>query len=135
MPRPIKDGNNFEINRSIVYNGKDINFHMPSMSACIKHYEIGFQISGSHHVYSTDGEWDILRGYVGTMPLGLQHQTFYTSNETHNSILIKYSFDIADYIKSEISAVAFNRFYAEKYHILNQEDQQVVRNIFEKMLT
>lgn len=69
MPRPIKDGNNFEINRSIVYNGKDINFHMPSMSACIKHYEIGFQISGSHHVYSTDGEWDILRGYVGTMPL------------------------------------------------------------------
>ena len=40
MPRPIKDGNNFEINRSIVYNGKDINFHMPSMSACIKHYEI-----------------------------------------------------------------------------------------------
>lgn len=56
MPRPIKDGNNFEINRSIVYNGKDINFHMPSMSACIKHYEIGFQISGSHHVYSTDGE-------------------------------------------------------------------------------
>ena len=135
MPRPIKDGNNFEINRSIVYNGKDINFHMPSMSACIKHYEIGFQISGSHHVYSTDGEWDILRGYVGTMPLGLQHQTFYTSNETHNSILIKYSFDIADYIKSEISAVAFNRFYAEKYHILNQEDQQVVQNIFEKMLT
>ena len=135
MPRPIKDGNNFEINRSIVYNGKDINFHMPSMSACIKHYEIGFQISGSHHVYSTDGEWDILRGYVGTMPLGLHHQTFYTSNETHNSILIKYSFDIADYIKSEISAVAFNRFYAEKYHILNQEDQQVVRNIFEKMLT
>ena len=132
---PIKDGNNFEINRSIVYNGKDINFHMPSMSACIKHYEIGFQISGSHHVYSTDGEWDILRGYVGTIPLGLQHQTFYTSNETHNSILIKYSFDIADYIKSEISAVAFNRFYAEKYHILNQEDQQVVRNIFEKMLT
>ena len=89
----------------------DINFHMPSMSACIKHYEIGFQISGSHHVYSTDGEWDILRGYVGTIPLGLQHQTFYTSNETHNSILIKYSFDIADYIKSEISAVAFNRFY------------------------
>lgn len=135
MPRPIKDGNNFEINRSIVYNGKDINFHMPSMSACIKHYEIGFQISGSHHVYSTDGEWDILRGYVGTMPLGLHHQTFYTSNETHNSILIKYSFDIADYIKSEISAVAFNRFYAEKYHILNQDDQQVVRNIFEKMLT
>ena len=135
MPRPIKDGNNFEINRSIVYNGKDINFHMPSMSACIKHYEIGFQISGSHHVYSTDGEWDILRGYVGTMPLGLHHQTFYTSNETHNSILIKYSFDIADYIKSEISAVAFNRFYAEKYHILNQEDQQVVQNIFEKMLT
>ena len=63
MPRPIKDGNNFEINRSIVYNGKDINFHMPSMSACIKHYEIGFQISGSHHVYSTDGERDILRGY------------------------------------------------------------------------
>ncbi|MFR2925738.1 MAG: hypothetical protein ACLTKH_06315 [Eubacterium sp.] len=61
MPIPIKDGNNFEINRSIVYNGKDINFHMPSMSACIKHYEIGFQISGSHHVYSTDGEWDILR--------------------------------------------------------------------------
>lgn len=53
---------------------------MPSMSACIKHYEIGFQISGSHHVYSTDGEWDILRGYVGTIPLGLQHQTFYTSN-------------------------------------------------------
>ena len=51
MPRPIKDCNNFEINRSIVYNGKDINFHMPSMSACIKHYEIGFQISGSHHVY------------------------------------------------------------------------------------
>ena len=78
MPRPIKDGNNFEINRSIVYNGKDINFHMPSMSACIKHYEIGFQISGSHHVYSTDGEWDILRGYVGTMPLGLHHQTFCT---------------------------------------------------------
>ena len=76
MPIPIKDGNNFEINRSIVYNGKDINFHMPSMSACIKHYEIGFQISGSHHVYSTDGEWDILRGYVGTMPLGLHHQTF-----------------------------------------------------------
>lgn len=96
MPRPIKDGNNFEINRSIVYNGKDINFHMPSMSACIKHYEIGFQISGSHHVYSTDGEWDILRGYVGTMPLGLHHQTFYTSNETHNSILIKYSFDMTD---------------------------------------
>ena len=81
MPRPIKDGNNFEINRSIVYNGKDINFHMPSMSACIKHYEIGFQISGSHHVYSTDGEWDILRGYVGTMPLGLHHQTFYTSSQ------------------------------------------------------
>ena len=26
-------------------------------------------------------------------------------------------------------------FYAEKYHILNQEDQQVVRNIFEKMPT
>ena len=43
MPRPIKDCNNFEINRSIVYNGKDINFHMPSMSACIKHYEIGFR--------------------------------------------------------------------------------------------
>ena len=41
MPIPIKDGNNFEINRSIVYNGKDINFHMPSMSACIKHFEIG----------------------------------------------------------------------------------------------
>ena len=60
MPRPIKDGNNFEINRSNDYNGKDINFHMPSMSACIKHYEIGFQISDSHHVYSTDREWDIL---------------------------------------------------------------------------
>lgn len=65
----------------------------------------------------------------------LPYMSIYTSNETHNSILIKYSFDIADYIKSEISAVSFNRFYAEKYHILNQEDQQVVRNIFEKMLT
>ena len=65
----------------------------------------------------------------------LPYMSIYTSNETHNSILIKYSFDIADYIKSEISAVSFNRFYAEKYHILNHEDQQVVRNIFEKMLT
>ena len=43
MPRPIKDGNNFEINRSIVYNGKDINFHMPSMSACIKHMRLVFR--------------------------------------------------------------------------------------------
>ena len=65
----------------------------------------------------------------------LPYMSIYTSNETHNSILIKYSFDIADYIKSEISAVAFNRFYTEKYHILNQDDQQVVQNIFEKMLT
>lgn len=110
MPRPIKDNKNFEISRSIVYNGKDNNFHMASMSACTDHFEIGFLISGSHHVYSTDGEWDILRGYVGTMPLGLQHQTFYSSNEVHNGILIKYSFNIADYIKSEISTVAFNRF-------------------------
>ena len=45
----------------------------------------------------------------------LPYMSIYTSNETHNSILIKYSFDIADYIKSEISAVSFNRFYAEKY--------------------
>ena len=56
MPRPIKDNKNFEISRSIVYNGKDNNFHMASMSACIDHFEIGFLISGSHHVYSTDGE-------------------------------------------------------------------------------
>lgn len=34
MPRPIKDNKNFEISRSIVYNGKDNNFHMASMSAC-----------------------------------------------------------------------------------------------------
>ena len=135
MPRPIKDNKNFEISRSIVYNGKDNNFHMASMSACRDHYEIGFLISGSHHVYSTNGEWDVLKGYVGTTPIGLQHQTFYTSNEVHNGILIKYSFDIADHIKSEISATAFNRFYNEKYHILNQEDQHTVQNIFEQMMT
>lgn len=108
---------------------------MASMSACIDHFEIGFLISGSHHVYSTNGEWDVLKGYVGTTPIGLQHQTFYTSNEVHNGILIKYSFDIADRIKSEISATAFNRFYNEKYHILNQEDQHTVQNIFEQMMT
>ena len=135
MPRPIKEGKNFEISRSIVYNGKDNNYHMAAMSACTEHYEIGFLISGSHHTYSTDGEWDILMGYVGTIPLGLQHQTFYNSNEVHNSLLIKFSFDIADCIKSEISAAVFNRFYNEKYHILNQDDQHVVQNIFEQMLT
>ncbi len=135
MPRPIKDGKNFEITRSIILNGKDINYHMASMSACTGHYEIGFQVSGSHHTYSTDGEWDILSGYVGTIPLGLQHQTFSTSNATRNSILIKYSFEIAEYIKSEISAAAFNRFYNERYHILNQEDRHIVQNIFENMLT
>lgn len=135
MPRPIKENKNFEIRRSIVYNGKDNNFHMASMSACTDHFEIGFLISGSHHVYSTDGEWNVLKGYVGTTPLGLQHQTFYSSNEVHNGILIKYSFDIADYIKSQISTVAFNTFYNEKYHILNQEDQHIVQNIFEQMLT
>ena len=31
MPRPIKDNKNFEISRSIVYNGKDNNFNMASM--------------------------------------------------------------------------------------------------------
>lgn len=71
MPRPIKDNKNFEISRSIVYNGKDNNFHMASMSACTDHFEIGFLISGSHHVYSTDGEWDVLKGYVGTIHIGL----------------------------------------------------------------
>ncbi len=135
MPRPIKAGKNFEISRAIITNGKDINFHMASMCACTEHYEIAFQISGDSHVYSTDGEWDILRGYVGTIPLGLQHQTFSTSNVTRNSILIKYSFVIADYIKSEISTVAFNRFYNEKYHILNPDDRRLVQNIFELMLT
>mgnify|MGYP001705408897 FL=1 len=65
----------------------------------------------------------------------LPYMSIYTSNEVHNGILIKYSFDIADYIKSEISAAAFNRFYNEKYHILNQEDQHAVQNIFEQMLT
>ena len=135
MPRPIKEGKNFEVSRSIVYNGKDNNYHMASMSACTNHYEIGFLISGSHHTYSTDGEWDMLRGYVGTIPLGLQHQTFYNSNEPHNSMLIKYSFNIADYIKSEISAATFNRFCNEKYHVLSQEDQHAVQNIFEQMMT
>ena len=33
MPRPIKDCNNFEINRSIVFNGKDFYFLMKSKSA------------------------------------------------------------------------------------------------------
>ena len=132
-----KIGNNFEISRSIVYNGKDINFHMASMSARIDHFETGLLISGTSLMQTlTDGEWDVLRGNnVGTTPLGLQHQTFYTSNEAHNGILIKYSFDIADHIKSEISATAFNRFYNEKYHILNQEDQHTVQNIFEQMMT
>ena len=37
MPRPIKDNKNFEINRSVVYNGKDNNYHMASMSACTDH--------------------------------------------------------------------------------------------------
>ena len=42
MPRPIKDNKNFEISRSIIYNGKDNNFHMASMNACTEHYEIFF---------------------------------------------------------------------------------------------
>ena len=73
----------------IVYFVKDYNFHIASLSSCTDHFEIGFLISGSHHVYSTDGEWDVLKGYVGTIHIGLQHQTFYTSNEVHNGILIK----------------------------------------------
>lgn len=135
MPRPIKQGKNIEVSKTIVENGKDKNFHMASMSACTDHYEIGFQISGDSHTYSTESEWDILSGYVGTIPLGLPHQTFSTSNAKREGILVKYSFTVADYIKAEISSAAFNRFYNEKYHILAQKNLNIVRNIFEQMLT
>ena len=90
MPRPIKDGNNFEINRSIVYNGKDINFHMPSMSACIKHYEIGFEISGSHHVYSTDGEWDICKYCLSGYYICIWNYNERFTITTHNYISASY---------------------------------------------
>lgn len=135
MPRPIKNGKNFEVSQSIVINGKENNYHMAAMCACTDHYEMGFLLSGDHHTYSTNGEWDMHSGYVGTIPLGLLHQTFSTSDVTRNTIIIKFSFSVAEYIKSEISSATFAKFYNDRFHILSARDQRFVQSLFEQMLT
>lgn len=103
------------------------------MAAVTDHYEIGFTISGDRHIFSTDGEWDMHSGYVGTSPLNLPHQSFSTSDVVYDGILIKYSFKIADIIKTEISPAVFNKFYNERFHILNETDRKYIQQLFEQM--
>lgn len=135
MPRPIKNKSNFEVTKSITYNGKSSNAHMAALSAVTDHFEIGLTISGDRHVYSTDGEWDMHSGYVGTSPLNLLHQSYSTSDAVYEGILVKYSFTVADSIKSDLTPAAFNKFYNERFHILNTADSIYIRQLFEQMLT
>ncbi|MCM1254234.1 MAG: helix-turn-helix domain-containing protein [Clostridium sp.] len=135
MPRPIKNKSNFEVTKSITYNGKSTNAHMAALSAVTDHFEIGLTISGDRHVYSTDGEWDMHSGYVGTSPLNLPHQSYSVSDAVYAGILVKYSFAIADSIKSDLTPASFNKFYNERFHILNAADSIYIRQLFEQMLT
>ncbi len=89
MPRPIKSRSNFEVTKTITYNGKSSNAHMAAMAAVTDHFEIGLTISGDRHVYSTDGEWDMHSGYVGTSPLNLLHQSYSISDTVYEGILVK----------------------------------------------
>lgn len=134
MPRPIKCGSNFEAKRYTIYNGKRNNEHMAVMQAVTGHYEIGFTISGDRRIFSTDGEWEMHSGYVGTSPLNLAHQSFSISDLPYDGILIKYSFEIADKIKTAVGPSEFNRFYNKKFHVLKPRDQKIILNYFEQVL-
>ena len=134
MPRPIKSKSNFEVTKTFTYNGRSSNAHMAAMAAVTDHFEIGMTITGDRHVYSTDGEWDMHSGYVGTSPLNLPHQSYSISDTVYEGILVKYSFSVADSIKSDLSPAVFNKFYNERFHILNTADRIYVQQLFEQML-
>lgn len=133
MPQPLKQEHNFEIYHSCTYNGKTKNNHMAQMAANQNHYEIGFVVTGDRLTVTPFDSYELHSGMVGTMPLHMMHQTFSLSDFPYERILIKYSFPVADKIKSEIGEHKFLSVYNHRTHTFSPKNQKVVHHIFKKM--
>ena len=129
MPRPLKQGYNFNFDRQI----RPPYYEMPTADAYTDFYGISYMVSGDRLIYSQDSTTIIQAGELSFIPKNVYRRTTYISPEPYERILLKFTDNmIADLLKI-IGTGTFNMLCEEHVLRFDESTQTKIMKILMEM--
>ena len=118
----------------VSFRKREPDYEMPVLELATEHYEIGFIVSGDRLGITPTQCYFYHGGDVTTMPPYLYHRSISKSDSPYEFYLIQFTAEIMQPFFEQIGKNIFDELYEDKVLRFTEENQRIIRRIFEDML-